>query len=67
MLRHDVLAERRREAGITTDRELAERVGMTPGQVSRILRGAEPGTKFIAGLLTIFGPETFQDFFEVVA
>ena len=51
---------------LKTDSELARRMQMDPGQVSRVLRGAAPGERFIAGLLSVFGVDFFADLFEVV-
>jgi len=66
-LRKDKLAAYRRLAGITTDQELARRIGMDPSSVSRILKGNQaPGARFIAGLVAIFGADLFPDLFEVV-
>lgn len=65
-LRPDGLAEYRRRAGIDTNKALAGRIGMTEGQVSRVLRGDDPGTKFVAGVLLLFGTDAFDDLFEVV-
>ncbi|SFA43200.1 hypothetical protein SAMN05444374_102394 [Rhodococcoides kroppenstedtii] len=57
----------RRYADITTDGELAARIGVDPATVSRILSGkCAPGTKFIAGVLTEFGSDAFGEVFVVV-
>ena len=67
VLRRQQLAKfRRLVPGLDVDQELARRMGMDPGQVSRVLRGASPGPKFIAGILDVFGIEFFQDLFAVV-
>jgi len=67
ILRRDQLAKLRKLVpGLDTDAALAERMGMTGGQVSRVLRGGTPGPRFIAGLLDVFGIEFFQDLFAVV-
>lgn len=66
-LRRDQLTKFRRIAGhgLDIDATFARRIGMDPGQVSRILRGAPVGTKFIAGCLEVFGIECFGDLFSV--
>jgi len=57
--------------GLETQAAFAERIGLHPGQVSRILGddGDGPGTgfgrKFIAGVLDVFGIAFFEDLFEV--
>jgi hypothetical protein len=67
VLRQDGLAElRATRPELATDAALAEHIGMNPGQVSRILRGAPIGTRFIANLLNLFGPEHFQTLFAIV-
>ena len=66
VVRHDQLSKFRRLSGIKTDAEFAERIGVHPSQVSRVLKGdAAPGTRFIAGVLELFGIECFQDLFAV--
>jgi len=54
--------------GLETQAAFAERIGIHPGQVSRILAG--PGTgfgrKFIAGVLDLFGIQFFADLFAIV-
>jgi transcriptional regulator with XRE-family HTH domain len=53
--------------GMETDAAFAERIGVNPGQVSRIRQGKNnPGPKFIAGVLDLFGIEFFSDLFAVV-
>lgn len=48
-LRADQLKKLRTLAGITTDVALAERMGMDPATVSRVLKGINrPGPKFMA-------------------
>ncbi len=67
LLRRDRLAQfRRLKGGLDTDKAFAERIGMTQGQVSRILRGSAPGPRFIAGVLDLFGIEFFADLFAIV-
>lgn len=63
----DGLAKVRRLAGLITDVSLSDRIGMDPGNVSRILTGkSAPGPKFIAGCMDAFGTEWFADLFEIV-
>jgi hypothetical protein len=58
--------------GLETQAAFAERIGLHPGQVSRILGadGDGPGTgfgrKFIAGVLELFGIQFFADLFAIV-
>lgn len=52
--------------GLEVDAAFAERIGVNPGQVSRVLRGiSAPGTRFIAGCLELFGTKFFADLFTV--
>lgn len=52
---------------LLTDKELAARIGIHPSNLHRVLAGkAAPGTKFIAGLLDVFGIEWFADLFEIL-
>lgn len=71
-LRHDQLAKYRRLAGlggnkaITTDAGFAKLIEVHPAQVSRVLTNkCAPGTRFIAGVLELFGIECFADLFTV--
>lgn len=67
-LRSDQLLKFRRIAGqgLEVDATFARRIGMNPGQVSRILHGKSAiGTRFIAGCLELFGVECFADLFTV--
>ena len=65
VLQLDQLHRYRQEHGVGTDDDLAKRIGVHPTQVSRVLHGAAPGAKFIAGLLLLFGKEAFLDLFDV--
>lgn len=68
VLRRDRLAQFRRlknNGKMDSDSDFAKKIGLTPGQVSRVLRGDAPGPKFIAGVLELFGIEFFQDLFTV--
>jgi transcriptional regulator with XRE-family HTH domain len=66
-LKRDQLTKFRRiKGGLDTDAQLAEQIGVNPGQVSRVLKGTSaPGTKFIAGCLELFGVECFADLFSI--
>lgn len=65
-LRTDNLAKIRRWKGISTDAQLAEAMGIDPGNLSRVLRGAQqPGPKFIAALCHALDAD-LGDLFEVV-
>jgi transcriptional regulator with XRE-family HTH domain len=66
-LRAEQLAKYRRLAGIETDDALAKRMGVDPGNLSRVLRGRQsPGPKFIAALVAAFPGMDLDDLFEVV-
>lgn len=59
------LTKLRRLADIS-DRQLALKAGIHPTQFSRVTTGqCQPGTRFIAGLLTVFGVDSFPDLFTV--
>lgn len=67
-LREEQLTKYRKLAGITTNDELARRMGIDPGNLSRVLRGHQsPGPKFIASLVAAFPGMDLDDLFEVVA
>lgn len=66
ILNRDGLERLRRWSDITTDCELAARIGVDPATVSRVLSGkCSPGTKFIAGVVAEFGSDRFGDLFVV--
>lgn len=66
-LRQDGLNKIRKLAGLTTDKDLADRIGVDAATVSRVLKGTQaPGPKFIAGLIEAFGKEWFADLFDVM-
>ena len=66
-LDRDGLAKIRKLAKVNTDRELADLIGIDPGNLSRVLTGkSAPGPKFIAGIIEAFGREWFADLFIVV-
>lgn len=68
-LRRDQLAKYRRlkfGPKDITDAGFAKLIRVHPAQVSRVLSGgAAPGTKFIAGVMNLFGVENFADLFAV--
>lgn len=66
-LRPEGLQKIRKLAKITTDKELAARIGINQSNLSRVLSGkAAPGPRFIAGVIEAFGPEWFSDVFIVI-
>ncbi|AVJ50251.1 HTH DNA binding protein [Mycobacterium phage Mendokysei] len=67
VVRRGEVEERKARAGIRTDEELARMAGLHPTQISRVLSGhCDPGTKFVAGILYVFGPDAFEALFDVV-
>ena len=57
----------RRLTGGGTDRELAERLRINAGYLSRVLTGkSKPGPRFIAGAINAFGLDCFEDLFAIV-
>ncbi len=62
----DGLASLRGEHGLELDKELAERIGVDKGTVSRVLqRRSAPGPTFISSMLSTF-PVKFEDIFDVI-
>jgi hypothetical protein len=70
ILRVDQLENlRSRVPGLETDNAFAERIGLHPGQVSRVLNDESHrkfGKRFIAGVLDVFGIEFFADLFAII-
>lgn len=65
-LKRETLANYRRLAGLKTDASLAEKMGIDPGNLSRVLKGTQqPGPKFIASLCAAFEAR-LEELFEVV-
>lgn len=65
-LKTEMLTKIRSWKGIKTDADLAERMGIDAGNLSRVLRGAQqPGPKFIAALCAALDAE-LADLFEVI-
>jgi hypothetical protein len=55
--------------GWDTDKEIAQGIGTSAANLSRLLKPRNPqtpGTAFIATVLLRFPDKTFEDFFEVV-
>lgn len=66
-LKSEALSKYRRIAAIDTDAELAARMGIDAGNLSRVLKGTQsPGSKFIASLVAAFPGLELDDLFEVV-
>jgi hypothetical protein len=66
-LKSEALSKYRRIAGIDTDSELAARMRIDAGNLSRVLKGTQaPGPKFIASLIAAFPGLELDDLFEVV-
>lgn len=60
------LTSLRADFGLTQDKDLADRLGVDKGTVSRVLKGkSAPGPAFIAAMLIAF-PVKFEDIFDVV-
>lgn len=67
VVRRDRLDEAKALAGFKSNDQVARAAGMHPTQFSRVLSGrSEPGNKFIAGILEVFGVAAFPRLFEVV-
>lgn len=65
-INEDGLAALRRDYGFSQDKDLAHRLGVNKGTVSRILQGkAAPGPTFIAAMLVTF-PVKFEAIFDVI-
>jgi len=65
-LKTETLANYRRIAHLKTNAALAERMGIDPGNLSRVLNGTQqPGPKFIAALCAAFEAR-LEELFEVV-
>jgi transcriptional regulator with XRE-family HTH domain len=57
----------RKKTGLDSDQQLAQRIGIDPATLSRVLNGkSEPGQKFLAGVLQAFGHRWFTELFQVV-
>ncbi|WP_131104060.1 helix-turn-helix domain-containing protein [Ornithinimicrobium sufpigmenti] len=65
-LKTETLTRYRRLAQLKTDAALAARMGIDPGNLSRVLKGRQtPGPRFIAQLCRAFDAE-INELFEVV-
>ncbi|MFI7468660.1 helix-turn-helix domain-containing protein [Nonomuraea sp. NPDC049646] len=66
VLRRDKFDAYRRLAGLTTDVDLAARLGVNATTVYRVLSGKTAmSARFIAGVVDVFGPDLFADLFIV--
>lgn len=66
-LKTEQLKKIRGWVGLKTDAALSARMGMDPGNVSRVLRGVQqPGPAFIAALCTALDAD-LDDLFEIVS
>lgn len=67
-LNRDNLLRLCEQARITpTTTGIGARIGVHHSQVSRVLNGnRDPGIRFVAGLIDVFGPNSFADLFQVV-
>ena len=66
-IRADQLDFARRIAGLTSDNQLAQKMGVHRSTVGRTLSGAaQPSREFIAGLRAAFPGATFDDLFVLV-
>lgn len=66
-LKTEALSKYRKIAGIETDADLAGRMHIDAGNLSRVLKGTQsPGPKFIASLIAAFPGLELDDLFEVV-
>lgn len=67
-LNHEALQRFRKKAFIDQDQDLAERIGVSPATVSRVLAGkSKPEAPFVAGALQLFGDIWFNELFRSVA
>jgi transcriptional regulator with XRE-family HTH domain len=67
-IRTEHLRLARAAIGLTTDVDLAARMGVHRATVNRILnRGGNVTGRFVTGLLAVFPNLTFEDLFEVEA
>jgi transcriptional regulator with XRE-family HTH domain len=65
-LRHDQLEKYRSIAGLTTEQQLADRMGFHQGTVNKVLNGRHaPSGRFVAALLQAFNGVPFDDLWEV--
>ncbi|WP_433516494.1 helix-turn-helix transcriptional regulator [Nonomuraea sp. CA-143628] len=66
-LRHDQLEKYRSIAGLTTEQQLADRMGFHQGTVNKVLNGRQaPSGRFVAALLQAFNGVPFDDLWEIV-
>lgn len=66
ILKPDRLLRAQERAGIPSLRQLAAAIHVAPGNLSLVMRGkAQPGNRFIAGVLDVFGMASFSELFEI--
>jgi len=66
VLNTEHLAYLRERHNLQRDDDFAQAIGIHRIQIGRIVRGQhQPGTKFIAGCLDVFGKRAFLDLFDV--
>lgn len=66
-LRAEEFHRRAQKAGLTSDTDIAERLGMNRTTVWRVLDGSiAPGERFIAAVLAAFPRIRFAEVFEVI-
>lgn len=63
-LRHDRLEFARRITGLTSDADLALRMGKHRHTVGKVVRGGKVSDGFVGALLAAFPGTRFEDFFE---
>lgn len=65
-LNRDAFAAACQARGLTSDRKIAEALGIDRSQVSRVRAGRNrPGEKFVAGVLAAWPEVKFEHFFTV--
>lgn len=64
-VRRDVLIAHRNAAGITTNAQLATRIGVNESTLQRVIaHEVEPSGRFIAGVLGALPAAKFEDLFD---
>lgn len=65
-INEDGIQRLRADYGLPQDKDIAARLGVDKGTVSRVLKGkSAPGPTFVAAMLMTF-PVKFEDVFDVV-
>ncbi|RVX39134.1 helix-turn-helix protein [Nonomuraea polychroma] len=66
-LRREQLDKYRTIAGVTTEQQLADRMGFHQGTMNKVLNGRHaPSARFIGALLQAFNGVPFDDLWEIV-